>query len=418
MIKTFRVAKYKNFVDTELNFGKINVFIGPNNSGKSNFIEAMQLGAELYGSGQDSHALQTALKRRGWHKILNNTFQHDDSAILKYTVSLNDLRLEVELDINISSPDSISHGFYIAKEIIRPTELHSAKQSGIDFISCHGEEQGKAIISLHTPDRQSGGSHTKKYSFKITTNDVITNQLKLLYLNSSFRTKLYIHFKDVVDRCHYHFGNQLHYSFSDIIPRVVSAAAKCEMGRDMLNAKCTDILDVLLYLEREHNFLETYQDILDMAIHDLESIKIHPLGQEIYSLQATINKQKFSFSDLSDGSIRMFVLALLLHTPERYTVLSLDEPELNLHPAWLKLLGKWMMRGTSFDQLFISTHSPDLLDVFTEAFREGEASIYVFDLKEGPRQLAPSEVADFLDQGWELGDLYRVGEPQVGGWPW
>ncbi|EDX75294.1 hypothetical protein MC7420_2298 [Coleofasciculus chthonoplastes PCC 7420] len=23
-----------------------------------------------------------------------------------------------------------------------------------------------------------------------------------------------------------------------------------------------------------------------------------------------------------------------------------------------------------------------------------------------------------LEQGWQLGDLYRVGDPSIGGWPW
>jgi hypothetical protein len=23
-----------------------------------------------------------------------------------------------------------------------------------------------------------------------------------------------------------------------------------------------------------------------------------------------------------------------------------------------------------------------------------------------------------LQEGWELGDLYRVGDPSIGGWPW
>ncbi|MBF0477178.1 MAG: hypothetical protein HQK59_15415 [Deltaproteobacteria bacterium] len=34
------------------------------------------------------------------------------------------------------------------------------------------------------------------------------------------------------------------------------------------------------------------------------------------------------------------------------------------------------------------------------------------------RNLDRKDVAEHLTEGWELGDLYRVGDPDVGGWPW
>jgi hypothetical protein len=32
--------------------------------------------------------------------------------------------------------------------------------------------------------------------------------------------------------------------------------------------------------------------------------------------------------------------------------------------------------------------------------------------------LEKSKLADKLEEGWKLGDLYRVGDPLIGGWPW
>ena len=100
-------------------------------------------------------------------------------------------------------------------------------------------------------------------------------------------------------------------------------------------------------------------------------------------------------------------------------MLSIDEPELNMHPAWLKVIGSWFQRFTSADQLFVSTHSPELLDAFTEGFKSGDVALFVFGLGEKEmRRLDPAELEDFFKKGWELGDLYRVGEPKLGGWPW
>ena len=67
---------------------------------------------------------------------------------------------------------------------------------------------------------------------------------------------------------------------------------------------------------------------------------------------------------------------------------------------------------------FISTHSPDFLDEFTEGFLSGEVGIFVFDSsrKMSIRKLDRLEMSPEL-KDWTLGDLYRVGDPVIGGWP-
>ncbi len=112
-------------------------------------------------------------------------------------------------------------------------------------------------------------------------------------------------------------------------------------------------------------------------------------------------------------------LAALLWNPERVSTLVIDEPELNLHPAWLKVVAGWILDHRSADQVFVSTHSPDLLDGFTEAFREGALALFVCDgTGRSIRPADPSALDSFFQRRWELGDLYRVGEPVLGGWPW
>ena len=122
---------------------------------------------------------------------------------------------------------------------------------------------------------------------------------------------------------------------------------------------------------------------------------------------------------MSDGTLKALWLALLLFSPDRGSLLSIDEPELNLHPAWLRVIGGWLQRFSSAEQLFVSTHSPDLLDSFTEGFKNGAVELFVFGKGEAPlHQIEPAALDGFFQEGWELGDLYRVGEPKLGGWPW
>jgi predicted ATPase len=76
----------------------------------------------------------------------------------------------------------------------------------------------------------------------------------------------------------------------------------------------------------------------------------------------------------SDGTIKAMLLALLCSTPEQTKLLTIDEPEQNMHPAWLKVIGRWLQTARSTEQIIVSTHSPDLLDQFTESFREGKVA--------------------------------------------
>ena len=104
-------------------------------------------------------------------------------------------------------------------------------------------------------------------------------------------------------------------------------------------------------------------------------------------------------------------------TNEERALLAIDEPETNLHPAWQKVVGNWIQTADTFKQCFVSTHSPDFLDVFTEEFKQGNVAVFVFRDKEDIKKITYEDIADELGD-WELGDLYRTNDPALGGWPW
>ena len=61
MIRKIRIQGFKSIVDTEIELGQVNVFIGPNGVGKTNLLEAIGvLGAAVEGAVDDA-----SLSRRG-----------------------------------------------------------------------------------------------------------------------------------------------------------------------------------------------------------------------------------------------------------------------------------------------------------------------------------------------------------------
>lgn len=129
--------------------------------------------------------------------------------------------------------------------------------------------------------------------------------------------------------------------------------------------------------------------------------------------------EQYDLSDVSEGTLKGLILNMLINMPMKSsrTLLAIDEPETNLHPAWQKVVGNWIQTADTFHQCFISTHSPDFLDAFTEEFKREKVAVFVFENDEVIKKIQYRDIVDELGE-WELGDLYRTNDPALGGWPW
>ncbi len=72
----------------------------------------------------------------------------------------------------------------------------------------------------------------------------------------------------------------------------------------------------------------------------------------------------FQPSHLSDGTIRFICLATALSQPEPPATIIIDEPELGLHPYAISMLADLIQSAAERTQVIVSTQSPTLLDYF------------------------------------------------------
>jgi predicted ATPase len=130
--------------------------------------------------------------------------------------------------------------------------------------------------------------------------------------------------------------------------------------------------------------------------------------------------EQFYLSDMSDGSVRMLCWACILLSPQIPGLLVIEEPEIGIHVSWMRILASWIKQASRRTQVIVSTHSPDLLDHFTDnlesvmLMKQTDSDLGRFCMT----ALNRSTLKKQLDEGWQLGDLYRVGDPSIGGWPW
>jgi len=87
---------------------------------------------------------------------------------------------------------------------------------------------------------------------------------------------------------------------------------------------------------------------------------------ELSWIDSTAPDKYFSAADLSDGSIRFIALTTLLLQPVLPKVIIIDEPELGLHPVAINRLGAMIKSASEKGcQMIISTQSVNLINNFT-----------------------------------------------------
>lgn len=114
----------------------------------------------------------------------------------------------------------------------------------------------------------------------------------------------------------------------------------------------------------------------------------------------------FNASQFSDGTLRFICLATLLLQPEELQpeTIIIDEPELGLHPYAITIFSELAKQISNKKQIIISTQSVELLNEFDAedvivVDRKDEASEF--------KRLNTEELKDWLDSDYSLGELWN-----------
>lgn len=141
-----------------------------------------------------------------------------------------------------------------------------------------------------------------------------------------------------------------------------------------------------------------------------------PDSPDFIQLEWTEKEQDIPFkaSELSDGTLRFILLATVMLQPENYmpSAIIVDEPELGLHPYAINVLADLIKSASSEHQLIISTQSVELVNQFDAE------DLIVVDKHQGAstfKRLNNDELGEWLED-YSLGELWKKnilgGRPQ------
>ena len=310
-----RLRNWKNFQSTELDVQNRVFLVGPNASGKSNFLDALRFLRDLAVPGG---GFQQAVSRRGGVSAIRclAARRYPDVEI-SFTVQLGDDELTWDYEL------AFNQGTERRPEIRRETVKH-----GNELLLKRPNEEDRQY-----PDR------------------LIQTYLEQVNVNRSFR---------VLATC-LTLIRYLH-----IVPQLIRDPDR-SIGRSN-DPFGGDFLEQVIKTpeKTQSKRLGKIKEALKVAVPQLDDIQMkrdsrgtpHLRGKYAHWRPQGAWQEEDQFSD---GTLRL--IGLLWVAMEGKGPLLLEEPELSLHPEIIHYLPQRFARvsRSTGRQIFISTHSPDLL---------------------------------------------------------
>lgn len=400
----------------------LNVWIGPNGSGKSNLIRVLKFLREAAAETKDSQGI-TAFEQ--------SAIELGDQNISDRTIKKPST---VAFDFFFNKTSSCPHGLHLHLELlIKETGAPIVKKemfceasphySDMDepffFYKSHDFESGKAVVSVYSGDSKG------KTKFE-RLNDVPVNRLTLsaipqLLEDSQFSPESTPIYKvrrrliETISDWRFYNANEMN------LKEIRESEPKIGPMDEFISSSGQNLAIVFDNLnQKDIDFEDKINTCMKSVLPTTKRIRSVRSGRLRLTIEWYHNEanEPFYLNEMSDGTVRMLCWAVILNSPVLPSLLVIDEPELGLHPAWLNTLAKWIKAASAETQVIITTHSPDLLDHFSD--RVNDVVCFHYDGKNHfkPTRLSEKALKPKLEDGWELGDLYRIGDPDIGGWPW
>ncbi|MFZ4526112.1 MAG: AAA family ATPase [Chlorobium sp.] len=208
------------------------------------------------------------------------------------------------------------------------------------------------------------------------------------------------------------------YHFHDTSSMAPMRRSEIIEDNKLLRSNGSNIAPFLLKIKSQRFPRSYYQDLINairlvMPFFDEFLLDVQQRGdKETVKLSWLQKGSDFPMQPyhLSDGSIRFICLATALLNPFPPSVIVIDEPELGLHPEAIRILGELIQDAAKRTQIIVATQSPLLLDQFSIE------DIVVVNRKEGQSTFERLNREDFNEwlNNYSVGELWSKNVIQGG----
>lgn len=369
MLQRIHIENFKSLKNVTLDLQRVNVLIGPNNSGKTNVLKALEFFWE-----------EPTFTNSGVKKFSDYTFNRNDEKIT-LTFSWKNIN---------DAYNDIYHYSFNASIVNDGTFIH---------INTSRE--------FYKTDSWKGENVLNAYN---STNSVDNENLR--YYISTKNKRQGIYKPDSANMVGYQDIGVFVSSFDFDASNAVSFL---ELLRD-------EHRDEYYKLERDLN-----RCLPEFSYISFRRKVEKGNAQKEIGLYNNINKDNFWSDEISEGVLYFIALLCIIHQPNPPKLLLLEEPERGIHPRRIKeVIGFIKQLAYEKDiQVIMTTHSPLVLDEFAETpesvfildkDEEGATSIKnlqkdVIEPENAERikkNMEPVNYTDALGENWTIGFLGGV----------
>ncbi len=348
MIKKVRAINFKSFESIDIALSDLNVIVGQNSAGKSNFVSIFQFIRDITTVG-----LGNAISLQGGIEYLLN-FKNSSEG-------------HMEIEIQLDSKQSIS--------VSRPQPLRlsdlSYKLQLYPFKKKKGIQKYIEEVSLKTSVAKGNASETGTVKF-LSENGKIRSEgdeeiiKQILPFSSPFSRSFNNDMGSLMQLPPLSFflghgiGNLIQvYDFDPkLSKKAIPITGKAELEPDGSNTAL--VLRKMLANPDERKKFIHYLKVCLPFVKDV-SIENQVDKSVIFKMLETYNsKTDIPAPLISDGTIEIVSIIYSLFF-ERNRLIVIEEPERNIHPRLISSLTNLIREASQAKQIIITTHSPEMI---------------------------------------------------------
>lgn len=172
---------------------------------------------------------------------------------------------------------------------------------------------------------------------------------------------------------------------------------------------------VLSEAEKDRTFRDSLYQYLKRVIPKFERLYIEPLGSQlmIHFFEEGIT-DPIPATRLSDGTLHFLCLLSVLLHPEPPPIICLEEPEIGLHPGAVHVVAELLHEASQRTQLIVTTHSDFLVDAIGKL---DPGALMICEMGENGTEITrpdPEVLSKWMEK-YSLGEVWMSGK--IGGTP-
>ncbi len=389
------LRNYKSIAACDVSPAQLSFLVGPNGSGKSNFLDALRFVADSL-----RFSLDHALRDRGG---INDVRRRSGGRLTHFGI-----RVEFNL------ADSRGHYAF---------SVGAKRQGGYEI----RQEECRVVQQDGDDPRLNEGEHGRTIAphfYKVKRGRVVSSSLSPTPAAAADR--LYLVNVSGVDSFRPAYDALSGAGFYNLNPGAIRDLQPPDPG-DLLKPDGSNAASMLSSLERRSPASKRrIEEYLGVVVPGLVKVNRWRVGsretlefrQEVRGPQ---DSWRFLASNMSDGTLRAFGVLLALFQgagsgDSKRRLVGIEEPEAALHPAAAGFLVDALRDAAGHAQIFVTSHSPDLLDnddipddsILAVLAEYGQTGLGLRETKIGPLDQVGRSV--LRDRMFTAGELLRMNQ--------